>query len=60
MLNKIRGFLSNKKGDTNTVGFIVLLVFIILAVAPNIRTIGNTLSNAVTTLNNDLIDTLEE
>jgi len=60
MLKMCWGFLSNRKGDTNTVGWIVLLVFIILAVAPNIEAIGNTMATAVTNLNNDLTTTLGE
>jgi len=58
MLNKIRSFLCNKNGDTNTVGFIVLLVFIVLAVAPNIEAIGTTMSGAIETLNTNLGTTL--
>lgn len=58
MLNKSRGFLGNKRGDTNTIGFIVLLVFIILAVAPQIETIGITMSKAITTLDGNLGATL--
>jgi len=58
MLNIIRAFLNNKKGDTNTVGFIVLLVFIILAVAPNIEIIGETMKSAIANLNGELTKTL--
>jgi len=58
MLKKLFGFLGNKKGDTNTIGWIVLVIFIILAVAPQIKTIGNTMVTGATNLNTSLTDTM--
>ena len=58
MLKKLFGFLCNKKGDTNTIGWIVLVIFIILAVAPEIKTIGNTMVTGATNLNTSLTDTM--
>ncbi len=58
MLKKISGFLKNKKGDTNTVGWIVLIIFIILVVAPKIKDIGSTMVDGATKLNSELTETL--
>lgn len=60
MLKKLFGFLRNKKGDTNTIGWIVLVIFIILAVAPQIQTIGQTMSTGATNLNTQLTNTLND
>lgn len=60
MLRIFFGFLNDKKGDTNTVGWIVLIIFIILAVAPNIQAIGETMKAGATNLNTQLTDTLGE
>jgi hypothetical protein len=56
----LKNFLNNKKGDTNTVGWIVLIIFIILAVAPQIKTIGTTMRDGAMSLNTQLTDTLED
>lgn len=60
MLKNFFGFLTNKKGDTNTVGWIVLIIFIILAVAPNIQTIGQTMKTGATNLDTQLKSTLDD
>lgn len=58
-VEKIIGFKIDRKGDTNTIGWIVLIIFIILAVAPHIKDIGTTMVNGTQTLNNNLSETLE-
>ena len=58
MLKNVLGFVSNKKGDTNTIGWIVLIIFIILAVAPTIEKIGKTMETGATNLNTQLSKTI--
>jgi hypothetical protein len=58
MLNFFRRFFGDKRGDTNTIGWIVLIVFIILAVAPRIQAIGQTMVNGANQLNTNLSQTL--
>ena len=58
MLKNVLGFVSNKKGDTNTIGWIVLIIFIILAVAPNIDQIGQTMKTGAANLNTQLTNTI--
>ena len=60
MLRNLSDFLNNKKGDTNTVGWIVLIIFIILTVAPAIRDIGTTMFDGATNLNTQLTNTLDD
>lgn len=60
MLKRLFGIFKNKKGDTNTVGWIVLIVFIILAVAPSIQEIGGTMVTGADNLNTELSETLGE
>ncbi len=60
MFGLIERILKEKKGDTNTVGWIVLIIFIILAVAPYIQDIGETMVSGATDLNTQLTETLND
>lgn len=53
-------FGKDKRGDTNTIGWIVLVIFIILVAAPMIERIGQTVSSGAESLNSRLTKTLEE
>lgn len=58
LMEKIINFIKDRRGDANTIGWIVLIIFIILAVAPHIKDVGQTMVNGTTQLNTNLSDTL--
>lgn len=58
IIGSVRRFWTDRRGDTNTIGWIVLIIFIILAVAPYIQDIGETMIDGTSQLNDNLNSTL--
>ncbi|WP_227766313.1 hypothetical protein [Zhaonella formicivorans] len=54
MLKKVREILKSRKGANEVIAFVILLIFILLAVAPKVKGIGSTTGAGVDKLNNDL------
>lgn len=54
MFKRIKEKIKEKKASAEMVAFVLLLLFVILAIAPKVKDIGSTMSEGIEQLNNDL------
>lgn len=58
--NKFKGILRNQRGETNLIGWAILIIFIVLVAVPVIKQIGQTIAAGGESINRELTETLGE